>query len=165
MQDNNLPEYNKGGRIRLWHSRTFWLIITFLIVALGLLLGIWYYIEHKRKLKELSIQEEIKRNEIIFYDFSNDGIIVNLDTRGKGMSFMKLKVAFQIKGTDNLEAVKKWQPKIMDVFQTYLRELRPSDLQGSLGLYRLREELTIRINTIIYPAKIEYLIFKDIMIQ
>ena len=41
----------------------------------------------------------------------------------------------------------------MDAFQTYLRELRPSDLDGSAGLYRLKEELTRRVNVSIAPAR------------
>jgi len=40
-------------------------------------------------------------------------------------------------------------------FQTYLRELRPSDLEGSAGLYRLKEELTRRVNVAIAPSRIK----------
>ena len=44
-------------------------------------------------------------------------------------------------------------PRVMDAFQTYLRELRPTDLDGSAGLYRLKEELTRRVNTAIAPNR------------
>jgi flagellar FliL protein len=56
-------------------------------------------------------------------------------------------------------------PRIMDAFQTYLRELRPSDLEGSAGLYRLKEELTRRVNASIAPARINAVLFKEIVVQ
>ena len=56
-------------------------------------------------------------------------------------------------------------PRIMDTFQTYLRELRPTDLDGSAGLYRLKEELTRRVNAAIAPNHINAVLFKEIVIQ
>jgi flagellar protein FliL len=56
-------------------------------------------------------------------------------------------------------------PRVMDAFQTYLRELRPSDLDGSAGLYRLKEELTRRINASIAPSRINAVLFKEIVVQ
>ena len=32
-----------------------------------------------------------------------------------------------------VEQVKPLLPRVMDAFQTYLREMRPSDLEGSAG--------------------------------
>ena len=51
------------------------------------------------------------------------------------------------------------------MFQVYTRELRPSDLEGSAGVYRLKEELLRRINVAIYPSKVEAVLFKEILIQ
>jgi flagellar FliL protein len=53
----------------------------------------------------------------------------------------------------------------MDAFQTYLRELRASDLEGSAGLYRLKEELTRRVNAAIAPHRIVAVLFKEIVVQ
>jgi flagellar FliL protein len=53
----------------------------------------------------------------------------------------------------------------MDAFQTYLRELRPSDLDGSAGLYRLKEELTRRVNAAISPNRVSAVLFKEIVVQ
>ena len=49
--------------------------------------------------------------------------------------------------------------------QGYLRELRPADLEGSAGLFRLKEELLRRINLSVYPAKVEGVLFKEILVQ
>jgi flagellar FliL protein len=56
-------------------------------------------------------------------------------------------------------------PRIEDTFQVYMRELRPSDLAGSAGLYRLREELLRRVNVAIHPARAEAVLFKDVIVQ
>jgi flagellar FliL protein len=47
----------------------------------------------------------------------------------------------------------------------FVRELRASDLEGSAGVYRLREELVRRVNIAVYPAKVDAVLFKDIVIQ
>jgi len=52
-----------------------------------------------------------------------------------------------------------------DQIQTYLRELRVSDLNGSAGLFRLKEELTRRVNTVISPSQVNAVLFKEIVIQ
>jgi flagellar FliL protein len=56
-------------------------------------------------------------------------------------------------------------PRVMDAFQSYLRELRPTDLDGSAGLYRLKEELTRRVNASVSPNCITALLFKEIVVQ
>ena len=78
---------------------------------------------------------------------------------------MKLKVTVEVGDTDSLDAVKKMMPKIIDVFQLYLRELRPQDIQGSVGLYRLKEELLLRVNKIVLPNKVNDLLFKEVLVQ
>ena len=54
---------------------------------------------------------------------------------------------------------------VIDAFQTYLREMRPNDLEGSAGLYRLRDELTRRVNLAVAPSKINAVLFKEIVVQ
>ncbi len=56
-------------------------------------------------------------------------------------------------------------PRVMDIFQTYLRELRPSDLNGSAGMFRLKEELTRRVNAAISPKQVNAVLFKEMLVQ
>ena len=55
--------------------------------------------------------------------------------------------------------------KVVDAFQVYLRELRKSDLEGSAGIYRLKEELMRRVNVAIYPSHVDSILFKEILVQ
>ncbi len=52
-------------------------------------------------------------------------------------------------------------PRLQDLFQTYLREMRPEELRGSAGTYRLREELIARANVAVAPARIRRAVHSD----
>ena len=56
-------------------------------------------------------------------------------------------------------------PRVIDQFQVYLRELRPTDLQGSAGIARLREELLRRVNAAVEPIKVRDLLFREMIVQ
>ncbi len=64
-----------------------------------------------------------------------------------------------------IELIEPRMPRVLDAFQVYLRELRPSDLEGSAGLYRLKEELLRRVNLAVYPASVDNILFKEILVQ
>lgn len=138
-------------------------IAAVVIVALGGGGTVLYLKKHKETEEHAKQEEEASKNAAIFHDM--DEMIVNLNTEGKSVSFMKLKITLEMEGKSNLESVQKFMPKINDVFQMYLRELRPADVQGSVGLYRLKEELLLRINKIVYPAQVNDLLFKEVLVQ
>ncbi|MEP7209510.1 MAG: flagellar basal body-associated FliL family protein [Alphaproteobacteria bacterium] len=54
---------------------------------------------------------------------------------------------------------------MVDQFQSFLRELRVEDLNGSAGSYRLRLELLKRFNTVMAPAKIDAVLVEGILVQ
>ena len=56
-------------------------------------------------------------------------------------------------------------PRVVDQFQTYLRELRVKDLRGSAGIYRLQMELLWRVNQASAPVKVKDVPFQEILIQ
>ena len=56
-------------------------------------------------------------------------------------------------------------PRVEDAFQVFVRELRASDLEGSAGVYRLREELLRRVNVALHPVRVDAVLFKEIVVQ
>ncbi len=99
----------------------------------------------------------------IYYDLPE--FLVNLNTSGKGISFLKLKVTLELPSNEALSQVKEMQPRIVDMFNTYLRELRASDLGGSAGIYRLREELLSRINKAVHPQQVNNILIGEMIVQ
>lgn len=79
--------------------------------------------------------------------------------------YLRLKVALEVEDAKIVAEIQPLMPRVVDNFQIFLRELRPSDLEGSAGLYRLKEELVRRVNTAVYPARVEAILFKDVLVQ
>ena len=98
--------------------------------------------------------------------FNLPTMTVNLKSdTGSGQSFMKLTVAIEVESEEVMTEIQPRMAKVIDAFQVYLRELRKSDLEGSAGIYRLKEELRRRINVAIFPAKIDSILFREILVQ
>ncbi|MGD0849798.1 flagellar basal body-associated protein FliL [Bradyrhizobium sp.] len=93
-------------------------------------------------------------------------MLVNLvGTPGERVQYLKVKIVLEVKEEKQVEAIKPNLPRVTDIFQTYLRELRASDLNGSAGLFRLREELTRRVNAAVSPNQVSAVLFKEIVVQ
>lgn len=93
-------------------------------------------------------------------------MMVNLvGAPGERVQYLRVKVVLEIKEEKQVEAIKPSLPRVTDLFQTYLRELRPSDLNGSAGLFRLKEELTRRVNSAVAPQQVSAVLFKEIVVQ
>jgi flagellar FliL protein len=93
-------------------------------------------------------------------------VLVNLSTVGADRTqYLKVKIVLEIPDAALSPQIESTMPRVMDAFQTYLRELRPTDLDGSAGLYRLKEELTRRVNAAIAPGRITAVLFKEIVVQ
>lgn len=97
--------------------------------------------------------------------FNLPPMIVNLNNEAEGQAFMKLSVALEVANEEMMAEIQPRIAKVIDAFQVYLRELRKSDLEGSAGVYRLKEELLRRVNVAIYPSKVESILFKEILVQ
>jgi len=98
--------------------------------------------------------------------FSLPTMTVNLNDDGApGDQFLKLTVALEVANEGVMKNIEPRMPKIVDAFQVYLRELRKSDLEGSAGIYRLKEELRRRINVAIFPDQVESILFKELLVQ
>lgn len=102
-------------------------------------------------------------DDVMYYNLQE--FLVNLNTGGKQTSFIKMKVTLEVSGDGDIDAIDSRMPRITDSFNTYLRELRTSDIAGSAGLYRLKEELLLRVNKTIYPNKVNDILFREIIIQ
>ncbi len=92
-------------------------------------------------------------------------MLVNLRQPGERVQYLKVKLVLEVKEEKQIETIKPTLPRVTDIFQTYLRELRPIDLNGSAGLFRLKEELTRRVNAAVAPNEVSAVLFKEIVVQ
>jgi len=90
---------------------------------------------------------------------------LNSDNAEDNGQFMKLTIALEVADETVMKEIQPRMAKVVDAFQVYLRELHKSDLEGSAGIYRLKEELRRRVNVAIFPAQVESILFKEILVQ
>ncbi len=132
------------------------------VVALGAIGGgAYFFFGHKKE--QVAAVEKVKPP--VFLDMPD--VLVNLSSTGGSdhTQYLKVKVVLELPDEAMSTQIQPVMPVIMDAFQTYLRELRPTDLDGSAGLYRLKEELTRRVDAAIAPSRINAVLFKEIVIQ
>lgn len=99
----------------------------------------------------------------IYFDMPD--IIVNLNSPSPRPHFVNLKLTLEVSSQDNLKKVQDTMPRIIDSFNTYLREVRREDLQGSAGSYRLKTELNTRLTKILGDGVVTDILFKEIIVQ
>jgi flagellar FliL protein len=92
-------------------------------------------------------------------------MIANLNAGARRTSFLKLHAKLELAKPEDQAAVTAGMPRLVDLFQTYLRELRPDELRGSAGTYRLREELIARADIAAAPAHVVDVLFTEILVQ
>ena len=98
-----------------------------------------------------------------FFDIPD--IIVNIQTPDSAPAFLKLSVSLELDKAEAKTAIEPVLPRIIDQFQTYLRELRVEDLRGSAGVMRLKEELLRRVNLAVAPTPVHDVLLKEMIIQ
>ena len=100
---------------------------------------------------------------VVFYTLPD--IVVNMQTADGKPTFLKLKLTLELPDHDTVDVIEPNRPRLQDMFQTFLRELRPEDLAGSQGSYELRMEILRRVNLVIAPAKINSVLIEEMLIN
>ncbi len=152
----------KGGKKKL-----IILAIPVLLIAVGA--GLWFTgilpnmlgMSHKPAAEEQQAKEG--PHAPVFVELPE--MVANLNAPGRRASFVKLKVRLELSKEADQAAFTAAQPRVVDVFQTYLREMRPDELRGSAGTYRLREELIARASLAAAPAQVIDVLFSELLVQ
>jgi flagellar FliL protein len=108
-------------------------------------------------------KQECTGGDAYFLEIPN--MIVNLNSPDGQQRYLRLSVQLELASEDDKHAVEMVMPRVVDQFQTYLRELRVKDLRGSQGIYRLQMELLSRVNAAAYPVEVKDVLFQEILIQ
>ncbi len=100
---------------------------------------------------------------VVFYTLPD--ILVNMQTATGKPTFLKLKLTFELPDEEAAEVLNPNMPRLQDMLQTFLRELRPEDLQGSQGSYQLRMEILRRVNLVAAPTKVNAVLIEEMLIS
>jgi flagellar FliL protein len=92
-------------------------------------------------------------------------MIVNLNSNSKQPRFLKISLKVELKKPEDQVPFETALPRVVDQFQTYMRELRVEDLRGSSGMYRMKIELLNRVRAAAPTIEVSDVLFQEIMIQ
>ena len=107
--------------------------------------------------------EAVNTSGAYFLEIPN--IRVNINDNSGQTRYLSLTVQLEVGSEEDKAAVEGVMPRVVDQFQTYLRELNVRDLRGSAGIYRLQMELLSRVNAAAYPVEVKDVLFQEILIQ
>lgn len=136
-----------------------------LLVALGG--GGWFFFLKKPSAEQTAAAEQAKnaKKPVSFVEMKDMMIGISGGSQSDRQPIIKIKVVLEIADAKVSDEIKPLLPRVEDAFQVFMRELRPSDLEGSAGMYRLKEELLRRVNVTVFPAKIDAVLFKELLVQ
>ena len=132
------------------------------LAILALIGGGIYAFMHKAP-GEVATKVEVKKIGSI--DLPDMTINLAGSSAQERQQFLKLKLSLEVADPKLVQEITPMLPRVQDTFQVFMRELRPSDLEGSAGLYRLKEELMRRVNVAVYPNRVDAVNFKEIIVQ
>jgi flagellar FliL protein len=128
--------------------------------------GAAYFILIKPKQTEAQKQQadaSDEKGKPVYFSLGDQ--LVNLSGEGKHPNFLKVKISLELTDEKDLPVMEAIKPRIIDNFQVYLRELRIEDLRGSAGMYRLREELLMRVTEAAAPVRVRDVLFQEMLVQ
>lgn len=112
---------------------------------------------------ETAAAPPVPRPPPVFLDMPD--VVANLNSPARRASFIKVRSKLELARAEDTAAVQAAMPRLLDLFTTYLREIRPEELRGSAGTWRLREELLARANVAVAPARVTDVLFLEILQQ
>jgi flagellar FliL protein len=161
MADNEQTEEADGEESSGGVKRRLMMIGAAILVLLGGAAGGYFLFFAK---KEPTKVADLPPPKPLFVDVPD--LLVNMSTQpGERTQYLKIKIVLEVKDPPLVAQIQPNIPRMVDIFQTYLREVRPGDLAGSAGMFRLKEELTRRVNSTIAPHQVSAVLFKEILVQ
>ncbi len=101
--------------------------------------------------------------EVEFVDLPD--LLINLNVTGKRLRFLKIATSLEVAGAEQAEQVRTLTPRIVDSLHLYFRSIKPEELAGPDGVYRIKEDLLVRINDAVKPAAIRDVLVKEMLVQ
>lgn len=97
--------------------------------------------------------------------FTLPDMVVNIQSPDGRPTFLKLKLTLETSDAHVAEQLQAEMPRLQDLFQGFLRELRPEDLAGSAGSFQLRAEILRRVNLVAAPGKVDAVLIEEMLVQ
>ncbi len=109
------------------------------------------------------MEPPVMPTDIVFVDLPD--LLLNLNVTGKRLRFLKVVTSLEVASEEMAEIVRQMTPRILDNLHLYFRSVAPEELAGPDGVYRIKEELLVRVNDTIQPAVVRDVLVKEMLVQ
>ena len=99
---------------------------------------------------------------VTFYSLPD--LTANIQSPDGRPTYLKLKLTLEMHDAEAATILQENYPRVRDMVQTFLPELRTEDLSGSAGTYQLRTEILRRINLIAAPGKVDGVLIEEMLV-
>lgn len=155
----------KKGGIKGLLGNKFVLIGLAVVLLAGAGGGAWFMFFKKKPEAEMADAAKAGPKKTAFIDMREMVVNIAGNQAGERQNFIKVKVSLEVSDAEIGKNVTPLLPRVEDMFLVYLRELRPQDLEGSASTFRLREELLKRVNMALHPARVDGIVFRELLVQ
>lgn len=166
-QDDDLENETEAEAKPPINRKKMLIFILPVLIVIGLSVGFYYVFNRDYRGPEAAYSVVKKGsasdgNESItvFYDIPE--ISVPLRTGSSDRETLRLRLNLEISDINDIPTIEALTPKLNDIVLSHIIELTPEELQGSAGLYWLKEELLYRLNLVTAPVKINNLNIKSL---
>lgn len=143
-------------------------LLLFVILPLVLLLigaGAYFFLFMKKKDDAHAEDKPQPAKTFVYYNLPAMTVPLNGSAAGRRASFLNMTISLELDSAADVALVQAVMPRIVDYIGAFLRELRPDDLKGTAGLTRVREELLSRVTAAAPRAKVNDVLFQDVLLQ
>ncbi len=109
-------------------------------------------------------KKEVKPEDIVFCDLP-DMMVTLYNHGGHSNHIVKFSISLQLNDKDDQPHVNSYIPRVVDVFQVYVRQLGIEDVVGPEHLKSLRDALLPRLNAALDPAHVDDILFREVLVQ
>lgn len=167
-QENSLEDEELAPPTKLSRKKMLLFLLPVVIVV-GLSVG-FYYVFSRDYSSTPSAYSIVKKEGAgeeggitVFYDFPEFTATLHSATPDKNLLHLRLNL--ELSTVEDIKTIEILTPKINDVILTHIIELSPKEIEGSEGLYWLKEELLYRLNLAVFPVKINNLNIKSLDLE
>ncbi|MCA3244124.1 MAG: flagellar basal body-associated FliL family protein [Alphaproteobacteria bacterium] len=154
------PEAGNGKQKKLLMLASAALAVIGVIVAVGV-----FFVFGGKKAENPGEKPAAEVGEMATFDVPEFTLNLLTDEQGGGPRFLKIQLALELQNQADSANMTKLLPRLQDDWGNFLRQLRPTDLQGSAALQRLKEGLLRRATQTLEPVEVRAVYIRDMLVQ
>ncbi len=166
IDENELDTFDESIPLPTQKRKKLMILLLPLLIVIGISVGVYFTLNNNYdSLQDYNIVQYSKdapENITVFYDLPE----IKTSVKGKdGSHELRLKINLELSSIDNLQIIEVLTSKLNDTVLSHIIELNLDEVEGSTGLYWLKEELLYRLNLAAAPVKIKNLNFSVFELQ